>query len=265
VIHFAARKSVPESVRKPAEYFQTNLTGTINLVRSMLDHQVGRLVFSSSCSIYGDQYREPISERDLPAPTNPYARSKLICEQVLADACAASEDLSVLALRYFNPAGAHRSGLLGDDPAGAPGNLMPLVTKVAAGLRDKLTIYGTDYGTPDGSAVRDYVHVLDVARAHRIGLQRLHGQAGMRALNVGTGDGASVLELVDTFRRTCGVAVPYEITGRRPGDVASLVADPGLMVRQWGWQPGLGLAAMCRDAWRFQQRNRITGGKTECE
>jgi len=258
VIHFAAKKSVPESVRKPAEYFDNNVAGTINLLRSMIDHKVERMVFSSSCSVYGDQYSEPISEGDPPAPANPYARSKLMVEQILADTCATYDKLSVLALRYFNPTGAHPSGMLGEDPVGVPGNLMPYLTAVAAGSLDQLTVYGADYPTRDGSAVRDYVHVTDVAEAHRIGLQRASEYTGMRVLNLGTGLGVSVLEFVAAFERACDVQVPFRIAGRRPGDVASLVADPSLVDKEWGWRATRDLRSMCRDAWRFQQRQHAS-------
>lgn len=253
VIHFAARKSVGESVRIPVDYYDTNVAGTLTLLRCMLDHDVRQLVFSSSCSIYGDEHDEPIAEGDRKEPANPYARSKLMCEQVLADACAAHEDLSVLSLRYFNPVGAHPSGLLGEDPLGEPTNLMPRLTRVALGLLGRLRVFGGDWPTADGTAVRDYIHVMDVAQAHTAGLDHLGGP-GFHALNIGTGTGVSVLELVAAFERSCSVVVPVEMAGRRPGDVASLVADPGLVERAWGWRPTRDLESMCRDAWRFQQR-----------
>jgi UDP-glucose 4-epimerase len=254
VIHFAARKSVPESVRIPAEYYRTNVTGTVNLVRAMLAHEVRHLVFSSSCSVYGDQFSDQITELARPVPTNPYARSKLICEQILGDVCGAHPDLSVLALRYFNPVGAHPSGSLGENPAGAPANLMPRIAQVATGRLDRVQVFGVDYPTKDGSAVRDYIHVMDVAEAHRIGLEYTRDRSGMRVLNIGTGHGVSVLELIDTFQESCGVLVPYEVTGRRPGDVASLIADPSLADQEWGWRPARQLQIMCRDAWRFERR-----------
>jgi UDP-glucose 4-epimerase len=254
VIHFAARKSVPESVSNPAEYYRTNVAGTINLVGAMLAYGVRHLVFSSSCSVYGDQYSEQITERARPVPTNPYARSKLICEQILGDVCAAHPDLSVLALRFFNPVGAHPSGSLGESPAGAPANLMPRIAQTAAGHLDRVQVFGTDYPTKDGSAVRDYIHVMDVAEAHRIGLEYARDMSGMRVLNIGTGHGVSVLELINTFQDSCGVRVRYEVTGRRPGDVASLIADPSLADQEWGWRPTRQLQIMCRDAWRFEQR-----------
>lgn len=253
VIHFAAKKAVSESLRIPIDYFDINIGGTTSLLRAMLSHNVRNLVFSSSCSIYGDQYSAPIVEEDQPCPTNPYARSKLICEQILADTCARYRDFSVIALRYFNPVGGHPSGSLGEDPRGIPLNVMPYMMQVAGGRRDKLTVYGDDYDTPDGSGVRDYIHVMDVAEAHCVALDHLADETGLRALNIGTGTGVSVLQLRAAFASVCGVPVPYEIAGRRPGDVGTLIADPSLVQKLWGWRTTRDLPAMCRDAWRFQQ------------
>ncbi len=253
VIHLGAKKAVGESVRFPLDYYDVNVGGTTTLLGSMLDHGVWRMVFSSTCAVYGDQYSEPISEDLGTAPVNPYARSKLACEQIMADACAAHSDLRVISLRYFNVAGAHPSGKLGDDPPGIPSCLMPLLTQAAIGRIRELRIFGTDYPTADGSGIRDYIHVTDVARAHRIALGHLADQPGQQVRNLGTGAGASVLQMVATFTATCGVAVPYEIVGRRPGDVASLIADASRVRRDWDWQPAHDLADMCRDAWRFQQ------------
>jgi UDP-glucose 4-epimerase len=255
VIHFAAKKAVAESLRIPVDYFDINVAGTTNLLRVMLEHGVGRLVFSSSCSIYGAGHSAPIAEDDPVRPANPYARSKLICEQILAAACDRYPDLSVVALRYFNPVGAHPSGLLGEDPRGVPSNLMPYMLRVAAGRLRRLPVYGGDYDTPDGSAVRDYVHVADVAGAHRAAVDHLDDEAGLRAFNLGTGAGVSVLQLVAAFQEACGVAIPFDIAERRPGDVATLVAKPAKIENEWGWRTHLDLAAMCRDAWRFQQLN----------
>jgi UDP-glucose-4-epimerase len=255
VIHFAAKKAVGESMSMPIEYFEANVSGTINLLRTMVEHDVRNLVFSSSCSIYGDQYRRPITENDPPRPVNPYAQSKLTCEQMLQAVCTAYPNFSAIALRYFNPAGAHPSGVIGECGRGAPSNVVPVMTKVAAGLGEKLQIFGSDYDTPDGTAIRDYIHVMDVAEAHRMALEHLDDQPGMRALNLGTGDGLSVLELVRTFEQACGVSVPFTITGRRPGDVASLVADSGLGARAWGWRQSRDVPSMFRDAWRFEQMN----------
>lgn len=255
VIHFAARKAVGESTVKPLEYFDVNVAGTISLLRAMRRHGVRKLVFSSSCSIYGDGYRRPITEDDPPAPVNPYARSKLMCEQILQSACATYPDLRVLSLRYFNPAGAHPSGLIGESPRGVPGNVVPYMVGVAAGVLEKLQVFGGDYETPDGTAIRDYIHVADLAQAHRLAVDHLDDEPGMRTLNLGTGAGASVLELISTFERACGVRVPHVITGRRPGDVASLVADASRVAKAWGWRPSRDLAAIFADSWRFQQLN----------
>jgi UDP-glucose 4-epimerase len=255
VIHFAAKKAVGESVEIPLEYFAVNVSGTIGLLRAMLAHGVHELVFSSSCSIYGDQYTRPICEEDPPRPVNPYARSKLICEQILESVCATYPDLSVISLRYFNPAGAHPSGLIGESPRGVPSNVVPYMMRVAAGRLARLPVFGGDYDTQDGTAVRDYIHVMDVAEAHRLAVEHLDEGPGMRAFNLGTGTGSSVLELISTFETTCGVQVPYVITERRPGDVTSLVADATLVEKEWGWRPSRDLASIFADSWRFQQLN----------
>jgi UDP-glucose 4-epimerase len=257
VIHFAAKKAVRESVGIPLEYFDVNITGTTNLLRSMVEHDVEKLVFSSSCSIYGARYTEPIVEDDLPAPTNPYARSKLICEQIMADACVTYGAFTVISLRYFNPIGAHPSGSLGECPQGIPNNVMPYMMQVAAGKLPELEIFGADYDTPDGSPVRDYIHVMDVAEAHRLAVKHLDDQPGMRVLNLGTGAGISVLQLVRTFEETCGARVPYKVVGRRSGDVPTLIADSSRVEQEWGWRTTRNIRAMCRDAWRFQQLNPI--------
>ncbi|MER6737846.1 UDP-glucose 4-epimerase GalE [Streptomyces puniciscabiei] len=255
VIHFAARKAVGESVELPVEYYDTNVGGTTALLRAMHGHGVHRLVFSSSCSIYGDAAKVPLTEADPASPTNPYATSKWLCEQVLADICRRLDGLSVLALRYFNPVGAHPSGLLGEVPRGAPNNVMPYLTGVAAGRFPRLRVFGDDYPTPDGTGVRDYIHVMDVAEGHRAALEHLDDATGMRVFNLGTGQGTSVLQLIAAFERACGVPIPYEITGRRPGDVPALVADPGAVARAWNWTTTRDLTAMCEDAWRFQELN----------
>src|SRR5215469_7577108 len=253
VVHFAAKKAVNESLQIPLEYFDTNIAGTTSLLRCMVRHGVRSLVFSSSCSIYGDQYLGPIGEKETPGPTNPYARSKLICEQILADTCARYDDFAVISLRYFNPVGAHPSGALGESPLGVPSNVMPYIMQVAAGRLERISIFGADYPTPDGTPVRDYIHVMDVAEAHRLALSRLADGPGMRVLNLGTGIGVSVLELVRAVEDVCGVAVPYEVVARREGDAASAVADPSLIDKEWGWRTSRDIRAMCKDAWRFQQ------------
>lgn len=255
VIHFAAKKAVGESVEQPVDYYDTNVGGTTALLRAMHDHGVHRLVFSSSCSIYGDATKVPLTETDPARPTNPYATSKWLCEQILSDVCDRLPELSVLALRYFNPVGAHPSGLLGEVPRGVPGNVMPYIAQVAAGRLDRLRIFGDDYPTPDGTGVRDYIHVMDVAEGHRVALDHLDDERGMRVLNLGTGRGTSVRRLVAAFADVCGVPITCEVTGRRPGDVAELVADPTAVARAWGWATTRDLTAMVEDAWRFQQLN----------
>ncbi|TXI38401.1 MAG: UDP-glucose 4-epimerase GalE [Mycobacterium sp.] len=255
VIHFAAKKAVGESTQIPLEYFDINIGGTTNLIRTMYRHQVTRLVFSSSCSIYGDSSAAPLSESDPAGPTNPYALSKWICEQVLTQACTYIPELSVIALRYFNPIGAHPSGRLGEDPLGVPNNVMPYLSQIAVGRLPELSVFGDDYPTPDGTAIRDYIHVVDVADAHRVALEHLDDRAGFRVFNLGTGSGVSVLELVAAFSEACGKQIPYRIVGRRLGDVASLIADAANVEREWGWRTRRDLADMCRDAWNFQRQN----------
>lgn len=255
VVHFAAHKAVGESTRMPLAYYDTNVGGTLALLHTMHEHGVHRLVFSSSCSVYGDAGHGPLDESTPARPTNPYAASKWHCEQILADVCARIPEFTVLALRYFNPVGAHPSGLLGEDPQGVPDNLMPYVARVALGQLPLLPVHGGDWPTPDGTAIRDYLHVMDTAEAHRVALRHLSDAPGLHVFNLGVGQGSSVLEVIDAFRTASGRDIPYEIVGRRPGDVAELVADARAVHRAWGWRPTRDLAAMCRDAWRFNQLN----------
>ncbi len=255
VVHFAAHKAVGESTRMPIEYYDTNVGGTTALLRTMHDHGVHQLVFSSSCSIYGDAGHGPLDEATPARPTSPYAASKWVCEQILADVCHRCPEYTVLCLRYFNPAGAHPSGLLGEDPRGAPDNLMPYVAQVAVGRRPRLPVFGDDYPTPDGTAIRDYLHVMDTVEAHRVALDHLADGPGMRVYNLGVGKGSSVLDVVAAFSEACGRPIPYEVAPRRPGDATELVADATAVARAWGWHPTRNLADMCRDAWRFQQLN----------
>ncbi|GAB2756550.1 UDP-glucose 4-epimerase GalE [Streptomyces bullii] len=257
VIHFAARKAVGASMRMPVEYYDTNVGGTTALLSVMREQGVKDLVFSSSCSIYGEagQGGGPLDEHTPVRPTNPYAASKAICERILADVCRLCPEFRVLSLRYFNPVGAHPSGLLGEVPSGVPDNLMPYVSQVAVGRRTHVNVFGDDYPTADGTAVRDYLHVMDVAEAHRIALEHLADTEGFRAYNIGTGKGSSVLQVIKAFGEACERQLPYRIVARRPGDVAELVADVTAVQREWGWRPTQDLPAMCRDAWKFQQLN----------
>lgn len=255
VIHFAAMKSVRESTQIPLKYYDNNLGGTIGLAAAMVRHGVRKLVFSGSCSIYGAAYDEPIAEDFATGPTNPYASTKLMCEQILRDACTRWPELSVVSLRYFNPIGGHPSGEVGEDPKGIPSNILPYMMQVAVGRLEKLQVYGGDWETPDGSGVRDYIHVLDVAEAHCVAMEHLNEAKGLRAFNLGTGVGVSVLQLIATFQEVSGVTIPYEIIGRQPGDVATLIADPTRIDKAWGWRTGRDLRAMCADAWHFQSQN----------
>ena len=259
VIHFAAKKAVGESTRIPLSYYDINVGGTATLLRVMQTHGVHDLVFSSSCSVYGKAGTLPLHEDAPPGPTNPYARTKWICEQMIADACGRYPEMRALALRYFNPAGAHPSGELGEDPCGVPNNIMPYMAQVAAGRLETLSVFGGDYPTADGTCVRDYIHVIDIADGHRRALEHL--APGLRVRNLGTGAGVSVLELLAAFSAACGTDLPYRIVDRRTGDVPALVADAGRVEREWGWRPTRDVTAMCADAWRFQQFNPAGYGR----
>jgi UDP-glucose 4-epimerase len=254
VIHFAAYKSVRESVEIPLDYYGNNIGSTVGLLEAMVRHDVRKLVFSGSCSIYGGRYSSPIGEDDATGPTNPYASTKLMCEQILADACRRWPELSAVSLRYFNPIGAHSSGDLGEDPKGIPSNVLPYMLQVAVGRRERLQVYGGDWDTPDGSGVRDYIHVMDLAEAHCLAMEHLEEETGLRAFNLGTGTGMSVLQLIAAVEETSGVAIPYEIVARKPGDVATLIADPSRIEKTWGWRTSRDLSQMCKDAWQFQSR-----------
>ncbi|PCG82815.1 UDP-glucose 4-epimerase GalE [Streptomyces sp. WZ.A104] len=254
VAHLASPASPPDYPRQPLETLAVGSRGTENTLRLALRHDA-RFVLASTSEIYGDATTVPLTEESPAAPTNPYAGTKWTCEQVLADLCRRVPDLRVLALRYFNPAGAHPTGLLGEDPRGVPNNIMPFLAQVAVGRRAELKVFGDDYPTPDGTGVRDYIHVADVADGHRGALDHIDDEPGMRVFNLGTGRGASVLELVRTFEQVSGRAVPHRVAASRPGDVAELVADPAKAAAAWGWSARHDLAAMCRDAWTFQQQN----------
>lgn len=253
VIHFAALKSVGESVREPLRYYDNNVAGTVALLGAMRAANVRTLVFSSSATVYGDPASVPIRE-DFPlSATNAYGWSKLMMEQVLADVDASEPGRWRIArLRYFNPVGAHASGLIGEDPQDIPNNLLPYVAQVAVGLREQLSVYGNDYPTPDGTGVRDYIHVCDLAEGHVAALRYLRDHPGLLTVNLGTGRPVSVLEMVRAFERASGRAVPYRIVARRPGDVAQCWADPAMAQQLLGWTAKLGLDQMCEDAWRWQ-------------
>ncbi|WP_315917424.1 UDP-glucose 4-epimerase GalE [Vibrio fluvialis] len=256
VIHFAGLKAVGESVSKPIEYYDNNVNGTLVLVRSMRNAGVKSLVFSSSATVYGDPQIVPITETSpTGATTNPYGRSKYMVEQCLSDLVVAEPEWSITLLRYFNPVGAHPSGTMGEDPQGIPNNLMPFIAQVAVGRREKLAVFGNDYATPDGTGVRDYIHVMDLADGHIAALQAVGAQAGLHIYNLGTGKGSSVLDMVNAFSQACGKAVPYEICPRRPGDIAECWASTEKAQRELGWQAKLSLADMTADTWRWQSNN----------
>ncbi|MEG3192300.1 UDP-glucose 4-epimerase GalE [Lysobacter sp. D1-1-M9] len=255
VIHFAGLKAVGDSCRRPLEYFDNNISGTIVLLQAMQDAGVRRMVFSSSATVYGDPERVPVQEDARLQVTNPYGRTKLVLEQLISDVGGADDAFRAATLRYFNPVGAHASGLLGEDPAGVPNNLMPYICQVAVGRRRKLSVFGGDYPTIDGTGVRDYLHVVDLARAHADALECLERTDRNVTVNLGTGRGISVLQLLQAFERASGRKIPYEIVDRRPGDVAELYADPALAQQLLGWRAELDVDAMCRDAWRWQSKH----------
>lgn len=255
VIHFAGLKAVGESSALPLEYYDNNIGGTLALCRAMGEAGVKRLVFSSSATVYGDPATVPIRE-DFPlSATNPYGRSKLFIEEILRDLHRADSSWDIALLRYFNPVGAHASGRIGEDPNGIPNNLMPFIGQVAVGKREALQVFGDDYPTPDGTGVRDYIHVVDLALGHLAALQRLRDAPGLLTCNLGTGQGYSVLEMVRAFEAASGRPVPYRIVGRRPGDIAACYADPTQARELLGWQAERGLEQMVKDAWRWQRQN----------
>ncbi|MCZ4304379.1 UDP-glucose 4-epimerase GalE [Zoogloeaceae bacterium G21618-S1] len=255
VIHFAGLKAVGESVQKPHAYYDNNVTGTLVLLEVMAAHGVKRMVFSSSATVYGDPASVPIREDFPTGPTNPYGRTKWMLEFILQDVAAADPSWQMALLRYFNPVGAHPSGLIGEDPNGIPNNLMPYVSQVAVGKLAELNVFGDDYVTVDGTGVRDYIHVVDLALGHVRAVERLMAGAGVLTLNLGTGRGYSVLEVVKAFEQASGKSVPYRIAPRRAGDIAQCYADPALALAELGWRAEHGLADMCADAWRWQSGN----------
>lgn len=255
VIHFAGLKAVGESVAIPLKYYYNNITGTIILCEVMQKHGVKKIVFSSSATVYGKPKSVPIKE-DFPlCPTNPYGRTKYMIEEILRDVYVADNEWSIILLRYFNPIGAHESGRIGEDPNGIPNNLMPYITQVAVGKREKLYVFGNDYDTHDGTGVRDYIHVVDLARGHLKALEKAIKDNGVEVYNLGTGVGYSVLDVVKTFERVNGVKIPYVITGRRPGDVDKCYADPTKAHKELGWKAEKNLEDMCRDSWNWQKNN----------
>ena len=255
VVHFAGLKAVGESVAQPLNYFANNVQGTLSLLQAMQAAQVHQLVFSSSATVYGEPQYLPLDEQHPTSATNPYGRTKLHIEEMLHDLSASNQAWRIACLRYFNPVGAHDSGLIGEDPNGIPNNLMPFVVQVAAGIRPALQVFGNDYDTPDGTGVRDYIHVMDLAQGHLAALHFLNAQTGWHAINLGTGQGYSVLEMVKAFEAASGKPVAFNIVPRRPGDVASCYAKVDKAQALLNWQASRGLPQMCEDAWRAQQRN----------
>ena len=255
VIHFAGLKAVGESVQKPLRYYDNNVNGTVVLCEVMAEAGCKSIVFSSSATVYGDPETVPIRE-DFPlSATNPYGRSKLMIEEILRDLYLSDNSWQIILLRYFNPVGAHPSGRIGEDPSGIPNNLMPYITQTAVGQLSCLSVFGNDYDTPDGTGVRDYIHVVDLADGHLKALEKLGTLEEVLAVNLGTGQGYSVLEMVQAFEAACGHEVPYCIAPRRPGDIAACYADPSLAHDVLGWQAKKGIKEMCEDAWRWQQEN----------
>lgn len=255
VIHFAGLKAVGESVEKPLEYYHNNITGTINLLRVMKRYGCKTMVFSSSATVYGVNNKAPYTE-DMPtSATNPYGYTKVMIEQILHDLTVPDSEWSVAALRYFNPIGAHKSGLIGEDPNGIPNNLVPYIAQVASGRLAKLRVFGNDYDTPDGTGVRDYIHVVDLAKGHISALKYALEHKGFTSVNLGTGKGSSVLDVVKAYERACGKEIPVEITARRAGDIATSYADTSLAKKLLGWEAELDIDDMCRDSWNFTVKN----------
>ena len=257
VIHFAGKKAVGESVLHPLEYYDNNVYGTLVLLQAMQSLRINKLVFSSSATVYGEPKYLPYDEVHPTAAMNPYGRSKLMVEEILADLAHADASFSAAVLRYFNPIGAHPCGLIGEDPEGIPNNLLPYIAQVAVERREKLQIFGGDYDTPDGTGVRDYIHVVDLAKGHVKALEKLahNSQTGVMTVNLGTGKGYSVLDVLHAFEKACGKSIPYSITDRRPGDLPSYYANPKHALQTLGWQAEHDLDAMCTDTWRWQNKN----------
>ena len=255
VIHFAGLKAVGESVKIPLKYYENNLSGTFTLLEAMKKNNVKKIVFSSSATVYGDPERVPITEDMKLGATNPYGRTKLFLEQILSDVYVADNEFSVSLLRYFNPIGAHESGRIGENPRGIPNNLMPYITQVASGKLEKLSVFGDDYDTHDGTGVRDYIHVMDLAWGHIKAIEDIKDKTGVFVHNLGTGTGYSVLDIVKAFEKANGLKIPYVIAPRRPGDIATCYADPTKAKNELGWEAKRGIEDMCRDSWNWQKNN----------
>ncbi|MGE8204562.1 UDP-glucose 4-epimerase GalE [Heyndrickxia sp. NPDC080065] len=261
VIHLAGMKAVGESVEKPLKYYQNNLSGTLALFQAMQKYSVKKLVFSSSATVYGTPKTVPIKE-DFPLKaTNPYGRTKLMVEEILHDLYQSDNDWSISILRYFNPIGAHPSGMIGEDPADIPNNLVPYITKVAVGELDELKVFGADYPTKDGTGVRDYIHVVDLALGHVKALEWNLSTTGLHTYNLGTGKGYSVMEIIQAFEKTCGIKIPHSISKRRPGDIAISFADPAKAEKELNWSASRSIEEMCVDSWRWQSNNRVGDNK----
>ncbi|MCR4841850.1 MAG: UDP-glucose 4-epimerase GalE [Eubacterium sp.] len=256
VIHFAGFKAVGESVEKPLEYYQNNLISTLTLLEVMREHGVKDFIFSSSATVYGTPKEIPISEAcPKGETTNPYGTTKSMIERILQDVSKANPDMRIVLLRYFNPVGAHKSGMIGEDPKGIPNNLMPYITQVAIGKLDHLNVFGDDYDTPDGTGVRDYIHVVDLAKGHVCALDKIDNVKGVAIYNLGTGTGYSVLQVVNAFSKACGKDIPYEIKERRAGDIAMCFSNPAKARAELGWEAQYGIEEMCEDSWRWQSNN----------
>jgi UDP-glucose 4-epimerase len=255
VIHFAGFKEVGESVQRPWDYYHNNVTGTLSLCEAMIKNNVKKIVFSSSSTVYGDPHKVPITE-DFPlSATNPYGRTKLIIENLLRDLYQSDRTWDIILLRYFNPVGAHSSGMIGEDPNGIPNNLLPYISQVAVDKLKRLSVFGNDYPTRDGTGIRDYIHVVDLAKGHLKALDKIRAKTGVTAYNLGTGQGYSVLEIIAAFEQASGKKIPYKITDRRPGDIAECFADPSLARKELDWTAEKGINEMCADTWKWQSKN----------
>ncbi|RMA93301.1 UDP-glucose 4-epimerase GalE [Hydrogenothermus marinus] len=254
VIHFAGLKAVGESVEKPLEYYDNNVCGSVNLFKVMQKKNIKKIVFSSSATVYGDPQKLPLTEDHPLAPVNPYGKTKYMIEEILKDLYNSDKNWHIAVLRYFNPVGAHESGLIGEDPQGIPNNLMPYISQVAVGKREYLRVFGNDYDTPDGTGIRDYIHVVDLAKGHLKALEKLD-EIGYEVYNLGTGRGYSVLEVVKAFEKASGKKIPYKIVERRPGDVAVCYADPSKAEKELNWKAEYDINKMCKDSWNWQSKN----------